>query len=150
MEIKIKIEAGFNLQDNASMKQAAKMLAQHGYTVETVPVATIDPTTGRNKVNQIDLMINNERAGSLEIKWLKEAEYLEDFVILVDKLKAAPTGNTESGGGLTTLIRGRIGMDVREQILEDSDNGMSVEDICTKYSRSKKSIEKVLEEGLAV
>jgi hypothetical protein len=152
VEIKVKIENTYNIKDTGSMKQAAKQLAQNGFTVETIPVPTVDPTTGRNKVNQVNLVINGEVVGSQEIKWLKEAEYLEDFVILVEKYKAAPTGNADGSvpGGMTTLIRGRIGMDIREKILEDHDNGISVEDLASKYCRTKQGIEKVISEGLAV
>lgn len=134
------------------MKQAAKICAQNGLKVETVPVPIKDKVSGRNRVGEVELYIDDELIASHKIdKWLKEAEYLEDFVMLVERMKTSPNGNStpNQSGGMTTLKRGRIGGEIREKIIEDYDNGMPVEALASKYERTKLAIEKVLKEGLA-
>lgn len=132
------------------MKQAARQLAARGAKVEAAPV--IEPSQdrpGRMKLTGLELFIDDESQGIAPIQSkATEVEYVENFVLMVEKLTISPEGNDESKTGMTVLKRGKISQATKIEIREMYENGATIDELVTKYSRSRASIEKVLSTSL--
>lgn len=143
--MEIGLKTYYNLKDSGSMKQAARQLAARGAKVEAVPVLenNVD-RPGRMKVTGIELFIDDKSEGIVTGNHISEYDYIEEFVMLVEKLTSAPDGNSETTTGMTVLKRGKISDAIKIEMREASEAGMSIDELVAKYSRSKASIEKVL------
>lgn len=149
MEITKTYTKTFNLKDTNDAKALARDYAANAAEVWTEP--RTDTVDGRKKVVGMDLYVNDEIVGSVDIdRQLSEIEYLEAFALLVEKMKAAPVGAAVQTSGGLGFKRGKLSEAEKLEIADLYSNGMSISDIVSTTSRSEAAVTKVLQMTVTV
>lgn len=133
----------FNLKDINEAKALAREYATNGNMVETEIM--VEQQDGRHRFMGMQLMVDGVVQGQVFSTKLSEVEYLEAFVLLVERTKMNPQGtNTTTGAATEGFKRGKLSEAEKMEIRSLSDMGMSVEDIMVSTSRSQAAVEKVI------